>query len=445
MRSLRPISYDDFFLRIFTCPKVSELSHRVFECPRTKLTAHREAGENQPKPGVMMKSTIVLAFAIAFVSGIVFLRLDVAAQSVPTARPGGAQIASGQTVGQRFKNIQVLTDLKDAPASELYNTMQFISGSLSVSCNYCHVSQQGPFESDAKRTKLIARDMIRMMRAINQNNFDGRPVVTCNTCHRGNAHPNGTPGPWYKTPEEIAAYNQAMQPAASNVSPTGKPESPIAEVALPDTDQVMAKYRKAVGAVPLKSISVSGTNVVAMGGTASFEAYALFPNKILVSSTNRGTEVQTILNGDRGWRVTPQGKYPLPPESLGDVRARFEYLLLPVKYEKSDAPRRVKAIERIGDRSYYVVESHAGNRSEQLYFDAQSGLLYQARTEIETRLGIRVEEKTFEDYRDVNGLRLPYLISNHYMEDQSQFKISEIRINIDIDPARFEPPASKER
>jgi hypothetical protein len=71
--------------------------------------------------------------------------------------------------------------------------------------------------------------------------------------------------------------------------------------------------------------------------------------------------------------------------------------------------------------------------------------LYKARTEIETRLGTRVEEKTFEDYRDLNGIKLPYLITNHYMEDQSQFKISEIRINIDIDPARFEPPATKER
>jgi hypothetical protein len=41
--------------------------------------------------------------------------------------------------------------------------MQFMSGSLSVSCNYCHAGQ---FESDAKKTKLIARDMIKMTRAI---------------------------------------------------------------------------------------------------------------------------------------------------------------------------------------------------------------------------------------------------------------------------------------
>jgi hypothetical protein len=72
----------------------------------------------------------------------------------------------------------------------------------------------------------------------------------------------------------------------------------------------------------------------------------------------------------------------------------------------------------------------------------QSGLLYKVRTEIETRLGARVEERTFEDYRDLNGIKLPYLITNHYMEDQSQFKIAEIQTNIDIDPSRFEPPVT---
>ena len=388
-----------------------------------------------------MKRRIDLAFAMILVASLLFVNWEVTAQSGPTNKTVAVS-APQQTVGERFKNIQVFTDKKDAPASELYNTMQFMSGSLSVSCNYCHISQQGPFESDAKRTKLVARNMIKMVLAINQANFDGRPEVTCNTCHRGSVRPNGTPIPWYKTPEEIVAYNQAMQAAAPNTSAAGRSESPALSttVVLPDADQVMTNYRKAVGGSALKSIRVSGTNVVAMSGSVSFEADALFPDKMLVKTTIRGVESQTILNGDRGWRFTPQGKIPIPREGLGDIRSRFEYILLPVKSEKSEAPRKMKGVEKIGDRSYYVLESHAGNKWEQLYFDVQSSLLYKVRTEAATWLGTRVEEKTFEDYRDLNGMKLPYLITNHYMEDQSQFKISEIRVNLDMDPARFEPP-----
>src|SRR5262249_29460097 len=154
----------------------------------------------------------------------------------------------------------VLTELKNAPLAELFSNMDFICGSLSVSCNYCHVD---PWDSDAKKTKLIARDMMKMTRAINDTNFGGRQIVTCNTCHQGNARPTPVPNPWYKTPEQIAAYNKSVQ-----LSATGKPETQPAESApaLPDAEQVMANYRKAVGADAVKSLHLSGSNFTALTG-----------------------------------------------------------------------------------------------------------------------------------------------------------------------------------
>jgi len=114
-----------------------------------------------------------------------------------------------------------------------------------------------------------------------------------------------------------------------------------------------------------------------------------------------------------------------------------------VKFEKTGGSRRVVAIEVIGDRTFYVVESSTSGRVERLYFDVRTGLLYKERVEVGTWLGTRVEEKTFEDYREVHGVRLPFLITNHYMEDESVFKIGKIEININVDPAKFEAPAPK--
>jgi len=65
--------------------------------------------------------------------------------------------------------------------------MQFVSASLGVGCDFCHV--QGKFDQDDKKTKLTARKMMQMVAAINQNNFDGHREVTCNTCHAGTVHP----------------------------------------------------------------------------------------------------------------------------------------------------------------------------------------------------------------------------------------------------------------
>src|SRR5215469_4008092 len=85
-----------------------------------------------------------------------------------------------QTAQKAFKNVQVL---KDIPADDLVPTMQFVSGSLGVECDFCHV--RDGFEKDDKEPKRTARRMMRMELAINGRDVDSRRAVTCYTCHRG--------------------------------------------------------------------------------------------------------------------------------------------------------------------------------------------------------------------------------------------------------------------
>lgn len=58
-----------------------------------------------------------------------------------TAAPAPGQ--SPKTAEQQFKNIQVL---KGAPADQVIPAMQFISSSLGVECDFCHV--QNAFDKD---------------------------------------------------------------------------------------------------------------------------------------------------------------------------------------------------------------------------------------------------------------------------------------------------------
>src|SRR5271155_1704734 len=129
---------------------------------------------------------------VAFALGIVALLaagvvvVDVAkAQSTapPQAAAGGPKKAEEQ-----FKNIQVL---KGIPADQLIPGMQFITASLGVECQFCHV--EGAFEKDDKKPKQTARKMMTMMFAINKDNFEGHREVTCYSCHRGSVDPVGTP------------------------------------------------------------------------------------------------------------------------------------------------------------------------------------------------------------------------------------------------------------
>src|SRR5215213_264108 len=77
-----------------------------------------------------------------------------------------------KTLGQTGKNVKVLTDL---PESQTFLVMNFVSASLGVRCDYCHVHEgddKWVWESDAKPEKLTARRMMRMQIDINRGNKD---------------------------------------------------------------------------------------------------------------------------------------------------------------------------------------------------------------------------------------------------------------------------------
>src|SRR5262245_32187551 len=97
-----------------------------------------------------------------------------------------------QMAEEAFKNIQVL---KGIPVDEFMGTMGLFSAALSVCCGDCHQgagTSNPKWEADPPR-KQTARRMVQMVNNINRDNFGGRQVVTCWTCHRGSQRPSATP------------------------------------------------------------------------------------------------------------------------------------------------------------------------------------------------------------------------------------------------------------
>src|SRR5213082_3472825 len=93
---------------------------------------------------------------VAMTSGLVW---GLAAGAVPQ---GGQEPTPQQLEGKKaedfFKNIKVLNGI---PADEVVPSMQFITASLGVDCEYCHV--RGAFDKDDKLPKETARKMMKMM------------------------------------------------------------------------------------------------------------------------------------------------------------------------------------------------------------------------------------------------------------------------------------------
>ena len=90
-----------------------------------------------------------------------------------------------------FHNVKLMGDI---PADRFLRIMDIgYRQSVGVSCDYCHVEDR--WEADEKRPKRAAREMILMVRMINDHlgkltEIDTMDAsVNCTTCHRGYVKP----------------------------------------------------------------------------------------------------------------------------------------------------------------------------------------------------------------------------------------------------------------
>lgn len=109
-------------------------------------------------------------------------------------------VPQGQAqVPDEFTNLKILPE--DITKPELVATMRGFAGALGVRCSYCHVGpdnlQGMDFATDERPTKQTARQMMRMVAAINSGHLAGietssetKVTVSCKTCHGGVAIPD---------------------------------------------------------------------------------------------------------------------------------------------------------------------------------------------------------------------------------------------------------------
>jgi hypothetical protein len=106
-----------------------------------------------------------------------------------------------------FANVRVLGDVT---ATRFMASMFATGPALGVKCDHCHDPEV--FVLDEKGAKHTARRMLLMIRELNDRSFGGETRVSCWTCHRGQARPEGAPG-------DFPARLQAVaMPAAMELS-----------------------------------------------------------------------------------------------------------------------------------------------------------------------------------------------------------------------------------
>jgi len=347
-------------------------------------------------------------------------------------------------------NIQVL---KDIPADQLIPAMRYITAALGVECDYCHVPNH--FDSDDKPHKLTARKMMTMMFAIDKDNFNGRREVTCYTCHRGAAHPEGVPvlGEMANASpmNGMAGGRNGMGTGPQNGSAPGANGSNAPAAPAVSVDAILAKYTDAIGGTAalgkITSLEERGTATMpARGGMQmQVEEARKAPDKaLLILNLPNGKQVQRGCNGTVAWEAFPgRGAEELTWDDL--VRAKQWATFIPGLNIKQDFAReQVVGTDKIGDATAYRVMAVRKGGGRVLFdFDEQSGLLLRISERIESPLGALPQNTDYSDYRDVDGVKLPFSVTVTQVQGPTVYKWDSIQANVPVDDSRFEKPAEK--
>ena len=396
---------------------------------------------------------VVAAAALAVALNV---RVMDGAQQAQAGQPGSPQ---GPLAPEKYKNIQVL---KDVPADQVDGIMRFMSASLGVRCDFCHVTSETgnwPMEKDDKKNKLTARTMVTMMNTINAANFEGKPTVNCASCHHGRNEPDRLPPLAVElTPDQIAAaaaraqFQQQNPPAARGEAPPagrggpgqagrGGPPRPTETI-----DQVLDAYLQALGgraAVEKLTSRVMRGIVTDRAGQASpIVVEEKAPRMVRQSIDSKPAPSTWATDGSAAWAQEGGNTWALSNAlELQDV-SRLADLTLPLSFKERYQNLQVTRYARLDGREMIIVSGRsAPTVTEQFYFDRQTGLL--ARRVIGTRTfyGNLPEQIDYSDYRDVNGVKTPFQVRRATWESVLNAKFADVKINVPVDAARFAKPA----
>jgi photosynthetic reaction center cytochrome c subunit len=404
---------------------------------------------------LLHRSAIFVGITLGFAALLSYpVKLVAQASANPAPAQQSAE-AKPKTAGEAFKNIQVLKDIRQ---DELIPSMRYVAAALGVRCDFCHVPNH--FESDDKPEKARAREMIKMMFALNADNFHGHRVISCYTCHRGSEHPVGTP----MIPDVAAMAGQMASAAGSTGAehdrertapgaPAEKHDGDTAGaaarvVSMPTVEEILAKYTQALGgedAIRKATTRVEkGTvDVPEHNAHSTMEVYRKAPDKALAILHSQTGDVTEGYDGTVAW----ESRAGRPAsEEAGDSLNRVKewasfFTALDLTQDYSRA--MVNGTEKIGGHdAYRVFAFRNGGSMERLYFDTQSGLLLRVDTHIDSPLGALPQETNYEDYRAVGGVKIPYTIRVAKIDSTTVYKWESIELNVSVADERFAKPAA---
>lgn len=217
----------------------------------------------------------------------------------------------------------------------------------------------------------------------------------------------------------------------------------------PTVDQVIERYiaaiggkaaiqkqttRASMGSIDIPSMHLSGTVMI----------HEKAPNKVLQVVIISGNAFRQGFDGTTGWTDDPAtGMRVLSGVELSEVRRDGD--MLHALHLKQIYPTLVfKDKEDLDGRAVYVLQGTPSGADEpdRLYFDAETGLAVRAVNYRHSADGYSEIREDFHDFREVEGMKLPFTIVQSGGSADFTIRIGEAHAGVNLEDSEFAPPKS---
>jgi Photosynthetic reaction centre cytochrome C subunit len=347
--------------------------------------------------------------------------------------------AKGMNAGQFFKNVTSST-LKGLTPSDFLGAMGVMTAAVGYDCLDCHPgagTDAMDWVTDSNPKKVTARKMVEMVATINKQNFAGTQQVTCWTCHHGLDQPTTS----------IALDKLYGEPNDE------KRDVLAAGAGVKSADVVLDEFIQATGGAQkwatVKSYMLMGKEEYygGLGGDGHVEIYAQAPNSRgmwinFPDHPDRGTSAWTY-DGKTGWISQPRGfmgKYELTGNDLNGQRLD-SIVGFPTEI-KGAFPRWVAGLDDdLNGKDVHIIQgSVPGGILGTFYFDTKTHYLIRMVRRTPSPVGRVTIQEDFDDYRDVNGVKLPFTYSFLWLDGRFTAKMTDAKLNVTVPAEKIGRP-----
>ena len=227
---------------------------------------------------------------------------------------------------------------------------------------------------------------------------------------------------------------------------------------VPDpVDQVLAKFLEASGGAEalgkLKTRVTEGTfEVIGQAIKGKTRTIQKGTDTRAEMDTPFGKETHG-LTGKIAWELSPRGDRIKTPEETGQLM-RTAYLDFPVRFKSLYAKIEHKAVDFKGTKCAELtctplpIKQPDGKvkpvANEVYYFDNSTGLIHAMKMESDSPFGKLKVVVTTSDYRDVDGIKIPFLSVQEIEAFQMEMRMvtTKVEQNVELPAEEFKMPDS---